>query len=166
MIVIGYYKIGKTSICKNNDRYIDLDSKKLEIVEKENERISKTMPYGWEYVYAKTVSMMSSQGYVVFISPDKTVVDLLGQSKESILYIYPVYSKIEEFVRKRLIDDNDNLDERMVEILIGATQTITTHMHNIALYRFSMTYPTDIFQINKMDFDLNEVINKCIFKSK
>jgi len=158
MIVIGYHMIGKSEICNGRYKYIDLDPKELQIVEKEDGCTIKSMPKGWEKIYARTAEMLSKQGYVVFISPDKLVIDSLMFSGEVIVFIYPSMIIREEFIRSRVKQDTD---ESIIKTLINSCQIVSNSMQSSALIRMNM-FPTVIVSLEDLKFDLNTTINTII----
>lgn len=92
MIIIGYPGVGKSTVSKRSITYVDLDSS---IFNKENK--------DWEKEYVKTAEQLSSEGHVVFVSSHKKVQELLTNSKEKILVIYPAL-RLHDFWIEKLRD--------------------------------------------------------------
>lgn len=88
MIIIGYLGVGKSTVSNKNPNYIDFDSSMFPKEE------------GWEKDYVERAEALSEQGFTVFVSAHKTVQDLLKNSKEKIIVIYPNLLLREEWIKK------------------------------------------------------------------
>ena len=64
MIVSVYPVLGKTSICENNYKYIDLDSS-----------LFNDYNSFWYINYCRTAKILSDMGYIVFVSSHKEVIN-------------------------------------------------------------------------------------------
>ena len=67
MIIVGYPGIGKTTIAKDDYRFIDLDSGDTLIHGKHFRK------KGWEEAYCKVALLLSRQGYFVFVFSNESV---------------------------------------------------------------------------------------------
>lgn len=92
MIVIGYPGVGKSTVSKRSITYIDLDSSIFNKDEKD-----------WEKEYIKTAEKLSAKGHVVFVSAHKKVQELLLNSSQKILVVYPAL-RLHDFWIKKLRD--------------------------------------------------------------
>lgn len=93
MIIIGYPGIGKSTVSKDDYRFIDLDS------------TSKSTRGGvhikrWEVMYAKFAEYLSEQGYFVFVSSHPEVQKALTGSTEIVYVCYPDKSLRDKWVKK------------------------------------------------------------------
>jgi len=96
MIVIGYQGIGKTTLAKDDYRFIDLDS-----------HIFKRFPGDWVTIYCTVAEVLSSQGYTVFVSAHEHVQDALFGSTELVYFCYPCLELQKEWL--------DRLNQRQKE---------------------------------------------------
>ena len=93
MIIIGYQGIGKSTIAKKSNEYIDLQSGSFWYLHHR--------PLRWYIYYCQIAEHLSKQGYVVFVSSHKEVVDFLRKSsKETVRLIFPSILKRDEWVKK------------------------------------------------------------------
>lgn len=144
MIVIGYQGIGKSTICKDNPRYIDFESSALKMFGRR--------PPNWEMPYCQMAIWLSKQGYVVFTSSHKEVRKLLTESDEYCIAIVPSVELEKEWIAKlrtryeesRLEKDRlaylnaqDRYKENIVEIVKDADEVIV---------------------IGSMDYDLKQIV--------
>ena len=81
MIVIGYQGIGKRTLAKLSDKYIDLESGCFWVDGKRSE--------DWYKPYCKIAEHLSQQGYVVFTSSHQVVRDELKNSSEVVMCCAP-----------------------------------------------------------------------------
>lgn len=77
MIIIGYPGIGKSTVAKNDYRFIDLDSSPW-----------KDIP-NWAKYYIDVAEELSSQKYYVLVSSHDVVRNRLYRSKEPVVLCYP-----------------------------------------------------------------------------
>lgn len=93
MIIIGYQGIGKSSLCKKNNNFIDLESSSFWIPAKEEIRVSDPDAVyrhdDWYEAYCNVAEDLSRQGYVVFVSSHEPVRKRLQSSKEIVVAIAP-----------------------------------------------------------------------------
>ena len=88
MIIIGYLGVGKSTVSNKNPNYIDFDSS---MFPKDD---------GWEESYVERAEALSEQGFTVFVSAHKAVQDLLKNSKEKIIIVYPNLLLREAWIKK------------------------------------------------------------------
>lgn len=106
MIVIGYPGVGKTTVTKLSEKFIDYDSSMFPKDE------------GWEESYVKNVKALSDQSYVVFIGAHKKVQDLLADYKDNVVIVYPGLSLRDAWIKKltdRYEKSNLPSDERALK---------------------------------------------------
>ena len=93
MIVIGYQGIGKSTLAKNANGYIDLESG--------NFFVDEVRPDDWYRTYCQIAHNLSEQGYVVFVSSHKVVRDELRNFyTDDLLLVYPALALKDEWVEK------------------------------------------------------------------
>jgi hypothetical protein len=81
MIVIGYQGIGKSTLCKNDNSYIDLESSNFWVDGKRAD--------DWYKPYCNIAEDLSRQGHVVFVSSHEVVRNRLLESDEFVLAVVP-----------------------------------------------------------------------------
>lgn len=81
MIVIGYQGIGKSTLAKRSDRYIDLESGSF--------WVDGVRAEDWYKVYCNIAEHLSKQGYIVFVSSHEVVRNRLACSSEDVVLVYP-----------------------------------------------------------------------------
>ena len=81
MIIIGYQGIGKSTLAKNDLRYIDLESSNFFVNGKRDEN--------WYIIYCSIAEHLSQQGYRVFVSSHEVVRKQLENSKEKVYVCHP-----------------------------------------------------------------------------
>ena len=100
MIIIGYQGIGKSTLCKTYERilrYIDLESGLMRDPMNDNTRWNN-----WANIYCNIALSLSDQGYIVFVSSHKAVQDILAESKDEVIAIYPSKRIKDEWIKKLL----------------------------------------------------------------
>lgn len=147
MIVIGYQGIGKSTICKDNPRYIDFESSALKM-------FGQRMP-NWELPYCQMAIWLSKQGYVVFTSSHKEVRKMLKGCGEYCIAIVPALELEEEWCTK--------LKSRYEES--GLEKDNLAFLNAQDRYRENITeIIKDIpntFLIDNMDYNLKQIVDKC-----
>lgn len=81
MIVIGYQGIGKSTLAKNNLKYIDLESSCFWINGKRYD--------DWYIAYTQMAENLSRQGRIVFVSSHEVVRNALKYSAEKVICCVP-----------------------------------------------------------------------------
>ena len=100
MIIIGYQGIGKSTLCKTYGktmRYIDLESGLMKDPMNDNKRWDN-----WANIYCNIALSLSGQGYRVFVSSHKAVQDILAESKDEVIAVYPSKRIKDEWIKKLL----------------------------------------------------------------
>ena len=90
MIYSGFSGIGKTSVAKRNNKYIDLESSLF--------RINSVHIPGWEVIYCNIVEYLSVQGFDLFISAHMQVRAELHKRNISFVAITPTLSLKEQWI--------------------------------------------------------------------
>ena len=110
MIIIGFPGIGKSTVSKTNDKYIDLESS---CFDKDANKL-------WYKDYCKTAIDLSNQGYVVFVSSHDKVRDYFISNK-----VERVYSIFPHIILK-MSGLNDSLTDIMIRERLRMTEPSST----------------------------------------
>lgn len=94
MIVIGYQGIGKSTLVKECNSYIDFESS--------NFKINGGRPDGWEQMYCEAALDLSRQGHVVFTASHKCIRDYLKEhrDREFVLIVAPSVDLKDQWLEK------------------------------------------------------------------
>ncbi len=141
MIIIGYQGIGKTTVCKDNLRYIDFESSALRI------------PDDWHIPYCQMAIELSRQGYVVFVSSHEEVRRYLQWYSGICVAIVPSPKLENDWIKKlkERAEQSESLkDERAyIRALACYQEDIVDIMHDC-----------DTKIIKTMDYNLKQIIEK------
>ena len=147
MIVIGYQGIGKTTICKDNPRYIDFESSAL--------KVNGERPADWFIPYCQMAIALSKQGYVVFTASHKEVREYLKDCGEYCVAIVPAENLRAEWLeklRQRACASGLQKDE------VAYLNAQERYEENINEIKDSAEH---FVELSYMRYDLNEIIWKC-----
>lgn len=104
MILIGYQGIGKSSTAKSEDGFIDLESGNFFV---DGERAED-----WHKAYCNIAEHLSKQGYKVFVSSHKVVREILRDSDECVVAVYPILKLKGKWIeRLRIRYENSGLEK-------------------------------------------------------
>lgn len=92
MIIFGYPGIGKTSIAKEDYRFIDLDSGDALIHGKYRRK------KGWEENYCNTALLLNRQGYFVFVSTHREVIYRILNHEKDVCAVFPDIALKKEWI--------------------------------------------------------------------
>lgn len=92
MIVIGYQGIGKSTLAKQDDHFIDLESSMF--------FINGHRDREWYKIYCNIAEDLSKQGYIVFVSSHAEVRERLTFSSEDVVIVYPSLELKEQWIAK------------------------------------------------------------------
>lgn len=156
MIISGYQGIGKSTLCKKDSRYIDLESSTFWV---DGERSND-----WFKVYVNIAANLSEQGYDVFISSHYDVrcelVKLRDKQKDPYLslIIYPENSnKMKEIwinkLDERYKDTKLNKDYKALMDAKIRYSECTEEMNN-----FCIINHIGAIRLNNENYDLNKLI--------
>lgn len=144
MIVIGYQGIGKSTLARTKRGYIDLESSWFR---KEGD---------WYVHYCQIAEHLSSQGYVVFVSSHKPVVEYFHTADERAICIYPSIFLEDEWkkrLRKRYEETGTGKNYRA-----WANAECSYKMSIARLVHCGIPYA----EIESMDYDLEKIIKGVI----
>lgn len=158
MIIIGFPGIGKSTVSKTNDKYIDLESS---CFDKDANKL-------WYKDYCKTAIDLSNQGYVVFVSSHDKVRDYFMSNKvERVYSIFPHVSLKDEWIKRltnRYNDTGKAKDDRALEHIINNYDSATKAMYDESQYndaRGSYCFVSKI--IKNINYDIKDVVNSLVF---
>lgn len=144
MIIIGYQGIGKSTLTRNSNGYIDLESG--------NFWWNGQRPRDWYVYYCQIAEDLSKQGYIVFISSHKEVREFLEKSEEKVIVIFPSILMRDEWVKKL----KDRYEESGKEKDFKAWKNAEDrYKENISELMRSGFY---FIEINGLDYDLKKMI--------
>lgn len=144
MIIIGYQGIGKSTLAKNNLKFIDLESGCFWVDGKRDAN--------WYIPYCQMAEHLSKQGYCVFTSSHEPVRKLLAKSSEQVVAICPhpdLKDKWIEKLRKRAEDSGLEKDHKA---FLNAADRYTENIKEVANDIADTRYITD------MVYDLEKLI--------
>ena len=134
MIVVGYPCVGKSSVCKKNLRFIDLDYTNFNDFQS----------------YVKVALDLERQGYIVFVSCHKAVRDRMRDV--DYLLVYPSLELEEKWIERT--EQRYNNDNR--EKYLKALERVKY------LYKHDINTLEDLDKkkivLQSMDYDLEELI--------
>lgn len=82
MIIIGYQGIGKSTLAKNDNRFVDLESSMMR-------GSDGNRPDNWVEIYCNIAEDISRQGKVVFVACHNAIQEQLRISKEKVYLCFP-----------------------------------------------------------------------------
>ena len=153
MIFIGYQGLGKSTLAKNDKRYIDLESGNFWY--DHGDGILKRDEL-WYLPYCNVAEDLSRSGFRVFVSSHEVVRNRLKQGSETIYAIYPQEHLKEQWIKK-LKDRYDssgldkdykawkNAEDRFIDNII--------ELENSVMYRI---------QLGDMNYNLGQLIDLYI----
>ena len=94
MIIIGFPRIGKSTLACNNYKFVDLESSYFKTPDSRND--------DWVVEYCQCAVYLSLHGFIVFVSSHKAVRDYIAKIhiSEPIVYIFPSERIREQWVKK------------------------------------------------------------------
>lgn len=146
MIIVGYPGIGKSTLAKNSNKYIDLESGNFWIDGKRQD--------DWYKIYCKIAAHLSSQGYTVFVSSHYSVRKELRQYSrtEEIKCCFPDISLKNEWIKKLEDRYNNSKLEKDYKAWQQVEQLYTIDISDMSINSF------ESILIKSMNYDLKELI--------
>lgn len=92
MIILGYQGVGKSTLAGKDAKYIDLESSNFWVEGKRSE--------DWYKVYVNIAKNLSQQGYIVFMSSHKVIIEELINSCEEVTIAFPSKNLKDEWITK------------------------------------------------------------------
>lgn len=144
MIIIGYQGIGKSTLSKQDMRFIDLESGNFWVDGKRAD--------DWYKPYCQIAEHLSQQGYVVFTSSHAVVREQLKNSKEDVRVVVPALTLKEPWIKRLEERYNDSKLEKDFKALANAKVRYTENIQEI------MDSGFDIILIESMNYNLEKLI--------
>ena len=144
MIVIVYLEIGKSTVSNKNPNYIDFDSSMFPKEE------------GWEKDYVERAEALSEQGFTVFVSAHKEVQDLLINSKEKVIAVYPAVGMRHTWIKKlseRYDKTQFESDKRALERCVECFSFDIARMSNLPFKKIELKQSSG-YNLEEMITDL------------
>lgn len=145
MIIIGYQGIGKSSIKKDDYRYIDLRSEEFYVNGKRDEN--------WYIVYCNIATRLSKEGYIVFVSAHTKVRDILKNSGERVILCFPDLKLRDAWLSRLRIRYKQTGLEKDYRALRNAQKCYEESINSLAKEDFEKIV------INEINYDLEEMLN-------
>ena len=147
MIIIGYPGIGKSTLAFHRMECIDLESS----VYNRDEDGSK--PYGWERFYCLTAIDLSRQGYTVFVSSHRNVVDFFKAINAHDVYVVCPSKKLKKDWLNKL---------RLRALTTHSAKDIRAYNRAESHYDEDIDYLESSHllykEITEMNYDLEEIV--------
>lgn len=153
MIISGYQGIGKSTLAKNSNKYIDLESGNFWI---DGERYDD-----WYKIYCKIAVHLSRQGYIVFVSSHYAVREELKQYSvtEEIKCCFPDRSLKDEWIKKLEDRYNNSKLEKDYKAWQNAKYMYISDILDMSTCGF------ESIRIKSMNYNLKELIeNKKLWR--
>lgn len=148
LIIIGYQGIGKSSLNKYSDKFIDFESSLFNV---DGDRVDN-----WHIIYCKQAVSMAKQGHIVLMSSHKCVRDELSKYNQegfSIITITPAYALKDEWIEKLYKRYLDHPSEKNSAAYLNAKSCYEETIREMA----SNPYFSHVF-INNMKYNLRYII--------
>lgn len=148
MIIIGYQGVGKSTLAKQELKYIDLESG--------NFWYNGVRPVDWYIYYCQIAEHLSQQGYNVCVSSHKIVRDYLkSNTSEIIVCIYPSILLADEWKEKLKQRYNQSHLEKDYKAWKNAEDKY--HENISELMMCGIPY----IEINSLNYNLKELIESA-----
>ena len=166
MIITGYQGIGKSTLAKDNDKVIDLESSCFWKYDKRDyeKKGPKTRPDDWYVYYCQMADFLSRQGYIVFVSCHKEVRDFLSTHHTTpFCAIFPAKEIKDQWIRRLEDRYQREPSDKNMRALEHAKICYESDINQLLdECQFDNEYYTEFLTINKIDYNLNDLINKLV----
>lgn len=152
MIVIGYQGIGKSTLTKLDNRFIDLESS--------NFKINGKRPDGWEQMYCETAMDLSHQGHIVFTASHKCIRDYLKlhQGDEVVVIVAPSLGLKDQWLAKLRARFKETGLEKDRLALLNAEACFDENIKEMQDY--ASVFP--FYEITDMDYKLRYLFDNFL----
>lgn len=164
MIITGYQGIGKSTLAKNNNKIIDLESSffwKYDLYDFEKKG-EKSRPEDWYVYYCQMAQCLSKQEYIVFVSCHPEVRKFLSiRNNERFCAIFPdkfIKNDWIERLRNRYTESKSDKDLRALQ---HAEKYFDSDISQL-LYecQYGEEYYHDVIIINNIHYDLARLVKQ------
>ena len=159
MIITGYQGIGKSTLAKNDDRIIDLESTCFWKVDRLTGE--KTSPDDWYVYYSQIAIDLSNQGYTVFVSCHPQVRDFLSSHARNFNAIFPSKNIKEDWIKRlenRYKESGLEKDKRALE---HAQKFYDSDINRLWYEcQYGVEYYHNVEIIDDINYDLVELVNR------
>lgn len=147
VIIVGYQGIGKSSLAKNGNGYIDLESS--------NFYVNGSRSANWYIPYCNIAKHLSEQGYVVFVSSHECVRRYLSYHADGcrLAIICPSLDMKDLWIEKLLKRYHATKSEKNYRALMNAANQYEANVGDLI-----NTPGFEVIQIHNLDYDLRELI--------
>lgn len=145
MIIIGYQGIGKTTLSKKENGYLDFESSSF--------YSNGFRPKAWADYYCNAAEDFSRNGFNVFISSHKEVRNKLKKSKETVVAVIPSLELKESWINKLLDRYKTTLSEKDHRAYIYAKENFDESILGI------LNDCENVIIIESMDYDLDSLLH-------
>jgi len=153
MIIIGYQGIGKTSLSKNGNGYIDLESGSFWVDGKRHD--------DWHIPYCNIAENLSDQGYRVFVSSHESVREQLRNSCQRKIIVYPAPHLRDAWIWRLEKRHNESQSEKDYKALANAKES---YAGNIQKLMWEEGF--EKVMITELPYDLEELLERKLLKSE
>lgn len=152
MIIVGYQGIGKSTLAKNGNGYIDLESS--------NFFVDDVRPDNWYIPYCNIAINLSKQGYVVFVSSHKCVRNYLTSCAQGIrlVIICPSLRLKDQWIEKL---ENRYAHTGLIKDYKALMNAKDRYEENIKELLNSPRF--EVVQIDTMNYQLSSIIPPIAF---
>ena len=164
MIITGYQGIGKSTLAKNNDKIIDLESScfwKYDLYDFEKKG-EKSRPEDWYVYYCQMAQYLSKQGYIVFVSCHPEVRKFLSiHNEERFCAIFPDKSLKEDWIQRLRDRYNESKSEKDLRALKHAENYYDSDIYQLWYEcQYGEEYYHDVAIIKDINYDLMKLVKK------
>lgn len=158
MIVIGYQGIGKSTLSKSSNEYIDLESGNFWVDGKRAD--------DWYKPYCNIAIDLSSQGYIVFVSSHEAVRKCFlenGDLNEQVVTVVPDLKLKEQWIEKLWQRFNNSKLEKDYKAYMNALGRYDENIYEVNQDGSALD---GAIVLKSMDYDLDAILQKEKILSK
>ena len=162
MIITGYQGIGKSTLAKNNDKIIDLESScfwKYDLYDFEKKG-EKSRPEDWYVYYCQMAQYLSRQGYIVFVSCHPEVRKFLSiRNSERFCAIFPDKSIKDDWIERLRNRYDKNKSDKDLRALQHAEKYFDSDIGQLwHECQYGEEYYHDVAIIKNINYDLMDLL--------
>lgn len=150
MIIMGYQGIGKSTLCKEREYAIDLESSCF--------RVGNKRPDNWEVYYVNVAKDLSDQGFTVFISSHKEIRTELIEREIPFAAIVPSLDLKKEWTdrlwSRYVISKKDKDYRAYLNTKACYSKNIEDIINQVSIVKKNLVYT-----ISDMNYSLEEIVD-------